>query len=230
MLQLAKWLHASPRKFAQASAMWLNRAAYQSRVNALDYMAANFTIRKPSFPKRFLQYKKVQPGMGFREQVAYFGSLGGPNLTGWAEQEGIRPDDRKKVIALAARRGSKSRQVLPSARLRKGAQRLSPAAYPRVHAAHGKATALLAHVERTSYRRPFILYGHNSWPSGLYQFAGRNRNPRFLALQLFGRRPAPTARKPWMRASVDKYFRTINTRQVWSDIVRRILQSPTRKI
>lgn len=218
LAQLASWLHKSPKKFAAASAMWLNRAAFHTMERARGEIHDNMTIRNGSFVGSRLRYQKVARSANFAEQVSYAGSIGdGRRFTGWAEQEGVGQTKRRWVITKAARGGSYSRSVVRRNRLRGGVQRPSPRDYSGVPRSR-RAIVMLSDLNRRRERNPFIVSGHPTLPSGLYRLRGK----RLLALQLFGRRPAATKPQHWLRDATSSYFRTISTRSVWGGIVRRI--------
>ena len=226
--QLEKWLLQGSKKFELASTMWLNRAVYHTRKNAVQYISTRMTARNKGFIKKSLKFEKVPRGASLAQQVAYVGSVQVGKSTGWAEQERVAPDRRTKTITLAARGKRKSRVVAKRFRTNAAGGMRSPKDYKGGNA-HRRAVALLAHIERANIRDPFLLHGHHSFPGGIYRMMGRKGSPSFQSLQLFDRKPAKSRPNYWLRTSARSYLANVNTRQVWGDIVRRLVKPPTKR-
>lgn len=209
--------------------MWLNRAAYETRKLAQEYINTNMMVRNKSFVRASLRYTKVNRGADLNSQASYVGSISlDGKTTGWAEQEKVRPDSRDKTVALAARGNNKKRSVRKGFRMNAKGSFRSPKGY-KGGTAHRRAVALLAHVERDNIRQPILVYGHHNFPSGLFILRGRGKGRNFRALQIFGKQPAKTKPDAWLRKSAKRYMKTVNTRAVWGDIVRRLLNPPKKR-
>ena len=227
LTKLLKYLKTAPKKFAAAQTMWVNRAAFGSRDNILKHIKTTMIVRKESFLKSRIRVKKASGGSANREAIV--GSVRAARHTGWAEQEGLKEDKRDKVITPAARGGNLRKAVRPSARLRKGRNHPTPARYPgkgkrsQAKTAHQRANAMLQVLGHTRTRKPFIVTGHRKLPSGLWRFgAGAKGKRKLEPLQLFKHRPARPQKNPWMSGSVKKYFKNMNRRRVWGDIIKRV--------
>lgn len=223
LVELTKWLRTADRKFAIASAMWLNRAAYHTRIGAGKNIEKKMTVRSSKFIQGRLRYEKVRHSASLREQVAFAGSVETKRFGAWAAQEPEsatkKEGARKRTITLAARSGNKSKRVAPRARLKPGKKFISPADY------HGRSNQargnmMLQHLDRINYRKPFLIRKFHGLKSGLYIRKGRRGN--LVALQIF-KKPKSTKKRAWNRPAAERYFRTVNTRAVWSDIVTRVV-------
>ena len=223
LLKLIKNMRRYPKKYAAAAAMWVNRAAFGTRTNVLDYMNRNMTIRSPGFLKGRVRVEKASSRQGsIRVQQATVGSIKADRHTGWAEQEGLKVDRRKKTVTMAARGGVLSKKVKPSLRMKPGKSRPKPGDYAG-RTRRGRANVMLQELGRKRYRGAFVMYGHRKLRPGLYKFGPGPKGEQSLeAIQLFKRRPAKPQSKPWMRHSVRKYYAKLNRKRVWSDIMRRI--------
>lgn len=228
LAKLLKYLKTAPKRFAAAQTMWVNRAAFGTRDNILDHIRSTMIVRKESFLKSRVRVKKAPRGSMGSNREAVVGSIRTARHTGWAEQEGLKEDKRDKVITPGARGGNVRKTVRPSARLRKGRNRPSPAKYPG-RTRRQRANTMLQVIGRTRSKKPFIITGHRSLPSGLWRFGNGPKGKRDLEpLQLFKTRPARPRRNPWMTKSVDRYFSRIDRRKVWGDIVKRAGGIPSR--
>jgi hypothetical protein len=221
LIALLKFMKSAPDKFAAAQGMWVNRAAIKTRENILDYMHKHMIIRSPSFLKSRIKYRKAQRGRASVNRVAIVGSTKANRHTGWAEQEGLAEDKREKVLTLASRGGNRQKRVKPSLRMKPGISRPKPTDYPG-RTKRQRANSMLQIIGRTRSRKPFILFGHRKLPAGLWRFGAGPKGARDLEpIQLFDSKPAKPKKLPWMTASVDKYFRTLNRKKVWAEIIRR---------
>lgn len=218
--ELAKFFKKLPRKQAAAQVMWANHAVFKVRKLALDHINRTMKVRSPGFVRSRL---RVQKASAKRNPTAYVGSIRAARYTGWAEQEGLAKDTREKKVTLPARGSRKGRRVMPSARLKPGHNIPSSTDFTRGRTIRKKAKGFYYYMKRQSTRKPFLMIDHGKIPSGLWKFAPGPKNRRDLTpLQLFNKKPAKTRRNPWMSGSVEKYKRTVNKKQVWRDIIRRL--------
>lgn len=215
---LQKYISEAGKKFRAAENMWINRAAFGTRDNALAYLARNFTVRSPGFVRSRLRVEKAT----FSRQRAEVGSIRTQRFTGWAEQEGLAEDKRDKTVTPSARLGVITKRVLPRFRMKRSTSFRKPDDYAG-RTRRQRANAMLQAVGRGRDKRPFVLYGHRTLQAGLWRFGDGPKGRRKLeALQIFGKKPPRPKRAPWMRSSVRKYFREIDRKRVWADIVRRL--------
>ena len=229
LVKLLGYLDRAPRKFAAAQTMWVNRAAFGTRTNALDHINRTMIVRSAAFTKNRVRVKKAPRGSMYKNREAVVGSVKTPRHTGWAEQEGLRSDERDKTITLAARGGSKQNRVRPSMRLKKNKRHPKPTDF-KGRSRRQKANAMLQEIGATRSKKPFVVFGHRHLKSGLWRFGNGSKGRRkLIPVQLFSQKPQKPRKNPWMRDSVKKYFRRLNRKQVWKDIIRRAGALPTGK-
>lgn len=222
LADLVTYWQKAPRKFKAASAMWVNRAAFGTRANIPSHMQSTMIIRSKPFLRSRMRVQKARSTASFAQQMAEVGSVKTTRHTGWAEQEGLAPDKRDKTITTAARLGSLQKRVAPRMRLKKGRSFRRPDDYAG-RTRRQRANAMLQKIGHERDRKPFVLYGHRSLSAGLWRFGAGTAGAReLIPVQIFKTKPKAPRRNLWMTRSVRKYFKTLNRRAVWSDIVRRV--------
>ena len=192
-------------------------------------MRSTMTVRNDSFLRSRIRVKKAPGGASMANKEAVVGSVRAARHTGWAEQEGLKPDNREKVITPLARGGSNKKRVRPAMRMKKGKKHPRPGDFKGSSARH-RATVMLQTIGRTRSKKPFVIHGHPKISPGLWRFGRGSKGRRKLEpLQLFKEKPATPVRNLWMTKSVDRYFRKLDKKRVWGNIIKRADALPKRR-
>lgn len=206
---------ASRVKFA--SALYLTELATEGRARSLNEIQNSMIVRDLRFIKGRLAVQpasKTRPPMG---QVARTGSKAKPRFSGWLEQQ-QGGQDKERVGMTLARGGSRLKKLKPALRLKPGRTFPSPANTPIANAQSDehRAHAFLRIMSRRR-KKPFILYGHNKLPSGLWTLEGRHGKgkwPRPRLLQAFDA-DSRIRRNRWMEHAIRSLKRRFNAQREW---------------
>ena len=229
LINLRRWYKKAPRQFAAATGMLLNNFAFGSRHGAIEMIHRGMVVRSPGFVHSSIVVKKSHFRPPIDSQVSMMGSIRRPRFTGWRAQELGPRKIRKHYAALPGRGKKKIGKIKRSYRLDKPF--ITPDRFPKRRGFKGRnrnhlISIMLAQLDRMNYSKPFVITGHSSLPSGLYQF-GQGRtgyDQRELeVLQIFGK-PKRTRRVKWMSGGVRLYFGRISLKREWGRVVDRVLQ------
>lgn len=206
------------KRFKVAQTMWVNRAAFGTRKNAIKYIDVHMTVRNPQFVQSRIRVKKASVS----RRVAEAGSVRTARFTGWAEQERLVRDKRDKVLTPEARMKSRTKRVPPKYRMKRTRKYRRPEDYPG-RTRRARAQAMLQAIGRGRDKKAFVLHGHPVLKSGLWRFGNGPKGRReLIPIQLFRTDPKEPRKQTWMRSSAKRYFDTINSKSVWADLVRRV--------
>lgn len=219
MMELIRFFHRAPRKFAKASGYMLNDFAFGVRNTAIEVLRERMTVRDPRFVERRLQVEKSSTRPPFEAQQSEVGSTFFKRFSGWREQQTGERTTRERTINLLARRGSKKRKAVPMARLKPGADFESYHRYPGASVEQQNVT-MLQKLDRKRWKRPFLVLGKRGMRPGLYKFY--RRKPRLL--QVFNPSDPQPNRLPWLTIATDRYFQRVNIGQLWRKKIDRILR------
>ena len=165
---LKRFYKRSPRQFRRATAGFLNGLAFKLREGNLKALRSDLTIRNDGFIRSSVRVNKARASDPINSQVSEVGSIKRDRFTGWAEQEGQKPDKRTRLPTLEARRGDEKRQVVRGARLRSGVEiRKSPGA---------RVGRWLSELSESDSKKMFMLrkrFRKNR--PGVYRFKGPRR-------------------------------------------------------
>ncbi len=210
----------------RATAALLNNVAFGVREEIFKTLRSKLTIRDPRFMLRSIVVEKCRHSTPIHQQVAEVGSISRPRFSGWQEQEQGTQAKKTHTATIAARGGSKSKKVIKSVRLKPGAKFPESKNYigdsPRQ-----QTQIMLKTLAKMKYKRPFIITGHQSIPSGLYRFKGRKKGHwqqrPIQVMQLFKYKMKPR-RLSWMDMSVKLYMSAMNLRIEWSKAMNHALK------
>lgn len=218
LARLTAFYARAPRQFAKASGTVLTEIAFGTRNTAIEVLREKMVVRNPRFVEGRIQVVKSHGRLPIQTQRSEVGSVKGPRFTGWREQERGEKTARSRVINLLARRGSQKQKAVPSARLKKGADFKSYRDFPGRSPEH-RSTLMLQALNRTRWKRPFLITRKRGIKPGLYKFKGDQLKP----LQLFRRKIQPR-RIPWLKTATDRYFQRESLGRLWARVLSRILR------
>jgi len=162
-----------------AESVFLNNVAFGLKKTAEKEIEQSFTLRKPAFVKGRLRVAKADRN----SLAAFFGPVEDkPRFTSLVEQETGEKVDREHVATVAGRKGSKAK-VIPSVhRLKKGTKYRHSKKYTKVKGSRNRASAMLHHLSRINWKKPFVLKDHANMPHGLYRFGSGTKYKRKIIL------------------------------------------------
>lgn len=222
--RLKKFYKRMPREFRKASAGVLNSFAFGSRKQSLLIIQRKLTIRMPRFIERTIRVDKAKAGLPIKSQQSELGSTHRPRYTGLREQELGVADKRSNVPTLAARRGQRSKKVPGAVRLKRMNQFKSPNDFPGKTAAH-RVVVMLQVLQRTRFRKPFVIKGHSKFTRGLYRFRGG----RLQMLQTFEPSNKAPKRVRWLTGGRRKFMSKANIKTIWTDNLNHAIKSARRR-
>ena len=162
-----------------AESVFLNNVAFGLRKTAEKEIEQSFTLRRPTFVKGRLRVAKADRS----NLAAFFGPVEDrPGFTSLVEQETGEKVDRKHVATIAGRKGSKSKVIPSMHRLKSGAKYRHSKKYTKVMGARNRASAMLHHLSRINWKKPFVLKDHANMPYGLYRFGSGTKYKRKIIL------------------------------------------------
>lgn len=218
---LEKAFREGPKIYGRAASVFLNEMAFQmKRREIVDFMSRKMTVRNRKFVEGRIRVQKARPRSNINQIMSIVGSVADkPRFTGWAEQELGRRTKKTRTMALGARRGSRKRKVLPSARMRPGKHPGPTELGIKGTSAANRASGLLAWVHRTKHRQPFRLFGHSTIEAGLFRLKGK----KLVRLQHFERNTeAQPKRVRWLRGARDRYLGKLNMYDLWARSIKRV--------
>ena len=199
-----KVLRKLPRRLEYAAMFTLNDFAFGARKSYVKIIDTDMTARSPKFIKGRMRAQKVRFSHGLKGAQSMAGSIRADRFTGWREQVTGADMPRDRAITPAARRGTITNRVAPSARLKPGNKFISPQKYRArtPFERRNRANAMVQHLARTKYRKPFFVHGHPKIQPGLWKFVGGKLKP----LQLF-KRTVPVGKMLWHIKGTHRYFK-----------------------
>ena len=161
-----------------AESVFLNNVAFGLKKTAEKEIEQSFTLRKPAFVKGRLRVAKADRN----SLAAFFGPVEDkPRFSSLMEQETGEKADRKHVSTIAGRKGSKKKTIAQRNWMMKGVKFRHSDRYAKARG-RNKASAMLHHLSRKNYKKPFILKDHANMPHGLYRFGSGTKYKRKIVL------------------------------------------------
>ncbi|MCK5601154.1 hypothetical protein KAR91_04740 [Candidatus Pacearchaeota archaeon] len=220
LTKLLLFYATAPKKFAKASGSMLNHFAFGTRTEALNELQRRMTIRNQAFMKRQMRVEKSHTRLPIQSQVSKTGSVTTQRFTGWEEQETGKKTDKTRTFSLSARRGSRRKQALPSARLKPGRDLDNPNNYEGKDSYH-RVLAMLSAIQAKKSKKPFHVFkGGRKISSGLYRFEG----DQLTMLQKYATSNAQPKRRPWINQARARYFRNTDMKALWSRTISFVLK------
>ena len=205
MINLHRFYRRAPEKFKRAEINAVNSFAFGTRAEILKTIDREMTVRNKRFVASSVRVLKANNS----RQHSIVGSIERARFSGWAEQQTGEKRESPRVATIAGRGGSKKRQIVRAARLKR-----------RVPSARKKrrAIGMINVFKQQGYKGLFVFSGRTGFPSGVY----RMLRGKPTMMQAF-RRGQP-ARLDWMGISRDRYFRKNSPRKVWAASIRHVMQ------
>lgn len=224
--EFARMAHKAPRKFAAASGMLLNNMAFGTRQEAINVISERMFVKQPGFVPRRLVVKKSHFRLPISTQVSEVGSLALPRFSGWLEQETGASTNRSRVFTLLARRGSRSRTAVRSARLLSGKDLLSADEMSITNAKNDnrREEIFLRILQRRRYRKPFLIRKHSKFSPGVYRMRGGRKRSKLQLLQSTKPRRVQPRRLPWLTLARERYLKSGKVERQYRYILSRILK------
>jgi hypothetical protein len=214
----------APRKFKVASGMVLNNMAFGTREESFGMIRRHMTVRSEPFLKRSIIVNKANFNAPLRSQKSEVGSIERPRFTGWIEQETGKRTKRKRAFLMTARRGSKKKKAMPSARLKPSFRPMRPEDMGQqsgnIRGFHHRAQVLLMWTYRNKWRKPFIVRGHKKIKPGLYKWKGS----KLQKLQIFRPRKAQPRKFMWLTMARNRYLFKTDMGKEWSKVIDRLFK------
>lgn len=216
--KLKKLFVRSPTKFARVSGELLNDFAFGVRNTSMETLREKLVIRNPRFMASRLQVDRARGRLPIQAQESTVGSVGKKRFTGWREQQTGEKSTRERVATLIARKGSRKRQIAPSARLKPSLELKRFTDYPGA-SPNMRSTRMLQALDRARWKKPFYLTKKRGIQPGVWVFKGRKLRP----LQLF-KRGKKLKRNPWLTDARDRYFQREDIGRLWARKIERIFR------
>lgn len=223
--EMLKSFKENPDKFNRTFANMLNRMAFGTRKEAIEHAIPNeMIVRNKGLLRSSIRYQKANPAVSVDAQYSQVETVPKERFSAWYEQQvGGQKDTREHVGTLYSRSKSKSRQIKGSYRLKPDKIFVGPNQYKGMRKTGGrgyvnrsenlKNIVMMQMLSRISYKRPFIISGHNKLRPGLYKFLGQRGSDRWRGkqhlklIQSFDRKPVTIKKHPWMSVSMRDYFK-----------------------
>ena len=196
----------------------LNTHAFGARRGAVSEIKRTMVVRNQNFVNRSLRVSKAHLGLMESET----GSVYSQRFSGWEEQQTGRGGNRSRVATMAARGGTESKQIAPSARMKPGTNFLRPRNVKGGNYTH-RLSVLLEILRRDKITKTFLVHRRGKGKlrklsPGLYKRRGKVELVKLQSLDA----PKKTARNPWMTNATRRYFQRVDTRQLWAQQLRRL--------
>lgn len=207
-----------------ASRAMTNNMAFGVRLTALEWgIPQVMTVRNPNILRATLRVDKAVRALG-NEEKATLGMTTKDRFGGLAEEE-LGGTMKRPTASLAARGGNVAKTIAQKARLKQGANFLTPDDIEVANDAGStsqRIAAMISYLERQGgAQRPFIVHGHPALKAGLYMLGkrtpgGRHKNIRKLVtLRRFHGGTVEIKRRRWLRPSIDKWIATHSRAAEW---------------
>ncbi len=207
-----KFLKKAPVKLFKAQVNLINSLAFGLRKRIFTEIKGTMTIRNPGFLSRSVRVKKASKG----SPISIVGSVERRGFSGWKEQEKGSAPIKKRVATNFARGGTWRGKIRPGLRVKPGKKYRNPNDISGGNK-HSRAVATMSRGLR-SRAKPFVIYGHNKLPPGLYKRKGKN----LMLAQRFASSAKPKLNR-WMTKSKRTFISRGGVRVAWKESARRSL-------
>ena len=213
-----KFVGRANKGLPRATGTFLNSLGFEMRTNIINVLSETMFVKQPGFIPKRIRVEKNKNFFSVRGQEVEIGSTDLPRFGGWLSQQTGGGEDRERFFPLSARRGSKARPAVRTARLLPGQDRPTPNDY-KGPSKHVRAMVMVRALKHKKYKKPFIMHGHENMKSGLYTLK-RNR-PRML--QRFNK-PAHTKRVRWLDIARERTIAEPTIRRLWTVVMTTLLR------
>ena len=228
-------LRQMPGIIARAQRAMVNNMAFGVRQECLTWgIPQVMTVRNPNILRATLTVRKATyPGF-----TASMGMTTRDRFGGLLEEE-LGGSMHRPPASLAARGGDKGKVMAGKARLKPGADYLTPEDVDVANASGGweqRIVVMISQLEREGSTKPFIMHGSSALHSGLMVMGkrigkGSRKTMRhrkraaggaippgrrqLITLRPFAKGETRVKRTPWMKPSIDRWLATHDRQVEW---------------